>query len=83
MAPTKRPRRPMDERNRNGFDVTCVIGRVEFDRHGSQTPVEAAFALIASHDGNGTFVFPGPNGGSYEVTVTLPNENEPPIDFPA
>lgn len=52
-----------------GFDVTCVIGRVELNRKGQHTPQEAAFLLIAQHDTDGTFTFPSEIGGIVRVTV--------------
>lgn len=52
-----------------GFDVTCVIGRVEFDNTGEHTPHEAAFLLIAKHDAPGEYVFPNADGGTCRVSV--------------
>jgi len=60
-------RMPMD-----GFDVTCVIGRVTFDPDASMTPTVAAFALIGEHDAPGTYVFPHPVQGEIVVTVEYP-----------
>jgi hypothetical protein len=53
---------------REGFDVTCTIGRVVFGE-GETTPHEAAFLLIAQHGAPGTFRFPAENGDEVEVTV--------------
>lgn len=54
-----------------GFDVTCVIGRVEFDAltEGLRSPNEAAMALIARHDAEGTYTYPMQDGRSCHVTV--------------
>jgi len=52
-----------------GFDVTCSIGRVNFDELAETTAVEAAFLLIARHDAEGTYTFPAENGGQITVTV--------------
>lgn len=47
------------------FDVTCILGTVVLG-HGNQTPYAAALALIAEHDGPGTFTFP-----IYGRTITV------------
>lgn len=57
----------------NGFDVTCVIGRVELDGNGDFTPHEAAFLMIARHDARGTFNFPMQDGRTMSVTVDYPD----------
>ena len=49
------------------FDVTCVIGSVRSG--GDQSPMQAAFALIADHQAEGQFRFPGEDGGEIVVTV--------------
>jgi len=56
-----------------GFEVTCVIGRVEFDEVGEHSPTEAAFLLIAQHGADGTYSFPSAEAGTCHVTV----ETEP------
>jgi hypothetical protein len=53
----------------SGFDVTCVIGHVDFVDAGPHTPAEAAYLLIAQHGAEGTFSFPHENGGMVRVTV--------------
>jgi hypothetical protein len=60
--------RRIEAERANGFDVTCVIGRVEFGE-GDHTPHEAAFLLIANHDAPGTYSFPAEREGTIEVTV--------------
>lgn len=53
-----------------GFDVTAVIGRVDFTDVGTDdTPHEAAFRLIARYDNEGTFKFPMADGRTCAVTV--------------
>lgn len=54
----------------SGFDVTCVIGRVEDDPNGTVTRHEAAYLLIARHDTPGTFTWKQPRGGP-QVRVTV------------
>lgn len=61
-----------DERQPDGFDVTCVIGRVEFGT-GDEPPHVAAFKLIAWADHRGTFQFPMPDGRTMSVTVDYPD----------
>lgn len=56
-----------------GFDVTCVVGHVEFDSTGDLTPHEAAFLVIARHDNRGTFQFPMLDGRTMSVTVDYPD----------
>jgi hypothetical protein len=51
-----------------GFDVTCIVGRVEFSDIGPN-PGVAAFMLIAEHDAPGTYSFPNPDGSYTRVTV--------------
>jgi len=69
MDPKQRPIRK-SPRLREGFDVTCTIGRVVFGE-GEHTPVEAAFLLIAQHGAPGTFSFPAEQGGEIVVTVEM------------
>jgi hypothetical protein len=64
-------------RPREGFDVVCTIGRVEFG-NGNMPPHVAAFALIAEADMPGTYSFPTANGGVCEVTVVFHDEPERP-----
>jgi len=67
-TPPPLPKRPTGSYSEaDGFDVTCVIGRVEFGK-GDLTPYEAAFLLIARHDTDGHFTFPDGQGGYYHVT---------------
>lgn len=65
--------KPSNESPKDGFDVTCVIGRVEFDATGDLSPHEAAFLLIARHDTRGTFCFPMEDGRTMSVTVDYPD----------
>lgn len=58
-----------------GFDVTAVIGRVEFDALSDLSPHEAAFMLIAKHDARGTFNFPMEDGRTMSVTVDYPDND--------
>ena len=51
-----------------GFDVTCVVGRVEFG-NGDVAPHVAAFQIIASHDAEGTYTFPMADGRTCVVSV--------------
>jgi hypothetical protein len=51
-----------------GFDVTCVIGRVELTEIGEPAHV-VAFRMIAEHDAEGHYSFPRANGGTVNVTV--------------
>ena len=54
----------------NGFEVTCVVGTVEFDRMGTMTPVEAAMALIGQHERPGQYFFPHEfEGRRWAITV--------------
>lgn len=53
----------------DGFDVTCVIGRVTFDNDSPQSAYAAAFALIGEN-AQGTFTFPHEDGRMVEVEVT-------------
>jgi hypothetical protein len=57
--------------SRHLFDVTCIVGSVELDPTSDQSPVEAAFALIAKHDAEGTYQFPHGDGRTYSITVEL------------
>jgi hypothetical protein len=57
----------------DGFDVTCVIGRVNLTEDGEHSPHEAAFLLIAAHDAPGTYTFPLRHGGDCRVTVEYPD----------
>jgi hypothetical protein len=54
-----------------GFAVKMekTIGFVDLGGHGSQSPIEAAFTLIAEN-GEGVFRFPSEAGGFIEVEVT-------------
>lgn len=54
-----------------GFDVTCVIGHVEFG-DGPQSAAMAAFALIDQHGAPGTYSFPNEYGSTTTVTVDAP-----------
>lgn len=54
---------------RDGFDVTCVIGRVTFDPDAIGDPYTAAFVLIGEHNAPGTFTFPNADGGTVVVSV--------------
>lgn len=57
-----------------GFDVTCVVGRVEFDQDAGESPYEAAMRLIARHDAPGSFRFPMVHGGTCLVDVSWNGE---------
>ena len=59
----------------DGFDVTCIIGRVE-PGNGDLRPHEAAMLLIARHDAEGQYSFPMSLGGTQHVTV----EFEAPVE---
>jgi len=63
--PTRKTPRGEDT---TGFDVTCVVGRVEYGASPHSAEV-AAFMLIAEHGTSGQFVFPGEDGGTVYVTV--------------
>lgn len=52
-----------------GFDVTCVIGRVEFSDTGESAPRVVAFAMIGEHDVEGTYSFPMADGRTCVVDV--------------
>lgn len=54
-----------------GFDVTCVIGRVQLDAHGEKPAHVAAFELIALHDAEGEFSFPMTDGRVCHVDVNF------------
>jgi len=59
------------------FDITCVIGTVEYERNGDGRPAHvAAFEMVAMHDTPGRFSWPMPHGGTCHVTV----EHEMPTD---
>jgi hypothetical protein len=65
----------------DGFDVTCVIGRVSFDGEpGSPNPHVVAFQLIAEHDSPGTYRFPAPDGSTTVVTVSYEGDNAIAVD---
>lgn len=53
---------------RAGFDIVCVVGRVEIGV-GTDTPEVAAFKIIGAHGADGTFTFPRADGGTCHVTV--------------
>lgn len=60
-----------------GFDVVCTIGRVEYQALGDfDSPMTAAFNLIAKHGSPGVYHFPGPDG-SVTVTVEYGSQEEP------
>lgn len=61
-----------------GFDVTQVIGRVEFNTNGDTTPYEAAFQAIAQFGMPGDFQFPAPMG---EGTIHVSVAHETPHDL--
>jgi hypothetical protein len=64
-----------------GFDVTAVIGHVEFSEVGEMTPYEAAFALIAKHDATqGLYTFPHEDGGTVNVSVEIVIPQRPDIE---
>lgn len=66
MEKSQSPRR----KPREGFDVTCVIGRVEFGDPGhAADPRVAAFMLIAEHGAPGLYSFPNPDGTICTVDV--------------
>ena len=72
MATKQAPlRKPLSKRDTSGFDVTCVVGRVEIGETGEHSAYEAAFLLIAKHDAPGTYNFPG-------CTLTVEHHKEPP-----
>jgi hypothetical protein len=71
--PTKAEILEERRRNRDGFDVTCTIGRVVFGE-GELSPHEAAMLLIARHDAPGTYSFPSEQPGTVEVTVNYIGE---------
>lgn len=52
-----------------GFDVTCVIGRIDIVPNGEESPHVAAFKLIAQHDARGHFSFPMADGRTCSVAV--------------
>jgi len=67
------PRRKIGKRttaeDRKLFDVTCVVGSVFVSEDGNQSPVAAAFQIIAEHDAPGVFTFPLEGYGTFRVTV--------------
>lgn len=63
-----------------GFDVTCVVGRVEYDANGDMSPHKAAFIIIAEQDMPGTYTFPMSVGGTCSVTVDYENMPRGPED---
>jgi hypothetical protein len=61
--------------DRSGFDVTCVIGRVEFGM-GDKTPFQAAMEIISKHvEDTGTFdvefSFPHESGGTIHTSINF------------
>lgn len=54
-----------------GFDVTCVIGRVELSRTGNLKPYQAAMSLIASHEASGVYTFPDMRNDGHICRVTV------------
>jgi hypothetical protein len=66
ISESKRNREP---RERPGFDVLCVVGRVEFGDTGEDPPYVAAFRLIGEHGAVGTYEFPTEDGLTCRVAV--------------
>lgn len=62
------PKRSIEDPPPGGFDVTCVIGRVEFGEGDEHSSV-VAFKLIAQHDAPGVYSFPNADGTTCRVTV--------------
>jgi hypothetical protein len=58
---------------RPGIDITCIVGRVEFDDLGEASVMEAAFALIGRHDARGEYQIPMEDGRTMVVTVDYPD----------
>ena len=54
-----------------GFDVTAVIGHVEFNALGEMSAVEAAMSLIGKHHAEGQYRFPHEDGGEWVVNVEV------------
>lgn len=52
-----------------GFDVTCIVGHVDFSDNGTEPAEVTAFRLIAMHGAEGTFQFPHEDGRTISVTV--------------
>ena len=52
----------------DGFDVTCVIGRVSFG-DGDESPDMAAYRLISEHAAPGVYSFPSAFGGMTTVRI--------------
>lgn len=72
---SKYERETASERNPpTGFDVTCSIGRVEFNSDSDLSPTQAAFLLIEGHGANGTFRFPNEDGSIAVITVDTETE---------
>lgn len=55
--------------DRNGFDVTCVVGHVNYSQDGIFDPYVAALILLGEHGADGVYQFPAANGGTHTVTV--------------
>lgn len=72
MATAKTPK--YEPPQPDGFDVTCIIGRVAFG-FGERTAYEAALTLIGQHGTDGTFTFPAPHGTTY-VTIETATDTE-------
>ena len=53
----------------HGFSVVAQIGFVEFSSRGEHTPMEAAMALIARHNREGTYRFPHEDGGEWVINM--------------
>jgi hypothetical protein len=66
----------------SGFDVTCVIGRVEFGT-GEKTPFQAAMEIVSRHvEDTGAFdvefSFPHESGGTIHASINFeaPEESQ-------
>lgn len=70
----KSQKRPIHDQ---GFDVVCVVGRVELG-NGNVQPEVAAFTLIAEHGQPGGYSFPTAAGGACHVEVSFTNRDGEP-----
>lgn len=61
------------------FDITCVVGRVEYDPTAELSMHEQAFLIIASIDMPGRYSWPLLDGGTITVEVDM---QPPPVRKP-
>lgn len=56
---------------RGGFDITKVVGYVDFNMAGEHHPTEVAFRIIGEDASPGTYVFPDVEKPKLDFVVTI------------